>query len=104
MASTTVAVFRRVATLLLSAMYCPPGVITFRYLLPGRRWFTLTRPGAGCCSGASGRWPGAAVALSCARLVRTSVASASDCDVGTVARLRSEAGPAVQTLASPVGL
>jgi hypothetical protein len=36
----TVAVFRRVAVLLLSVMDCLLGAVTSRYLLPGRSWLS----------------------------------------------------------------
>jgi len=56
---TIVAVFRCVVSPLLSAMDRPPGVVTLRY--PFRLWLATrfrSRRGAGCCSGASGRWLG----------------------------------------------
>ena len=39
-ACITVAVFRRVAVLLLSVMDCLLGAVTSRYLLPGRSWLS----------------------------------------------------------------
>src|SRR5712691_9980439 len=43
----TVAIFRRVAVLLLSVMDCLLGAVTSRYLLPGRSWLSGSGYGYG---------------------------------------------------------